>query len=71
MKQRGRVICTKEMENAYRIVIVKCEGTRALRKLSHMWDDVKIYFKETTCEIGCCENGNKFSGFTNYGEFRD
>jgi hypothetical protein len=33
MKQRGRVLCVEEMENAYRIVIGKWEDLRPLRKL--------------------------------------
>jgi hypothetical protein len=47
IKYPGRVTCMEEMENAYRIIIEKCEGMIPLRKLSHTLDNIiKIYLKE-------------------------
>jgi hypothetical protein len=38
-------------ENAYKTLVVKCEGGRLLERLGHRWEDnIKIYSKKVVCE---------------------
>jgi hypothetical protein len=55
----------REIGNAYRILIEKCEGIRPFRRLGHTGDDnIKICYKETAAEnVGMtrlsCEHGDE------------
>jgi hypothetical protein len=49
MREAGHVACTKEMRNAYKILVWTTQGKRPLEKFG--WEDnIKTNLKETDCE---------------------